>query len=81
MKEKKTVRVKGSAIITADNEVYFTPYKKIPIEEAKWKVLVAGPGGIIRSTDNVIQIRMTYDLKSINKSKMVDDFIHLIFSI
>lgn len=77
--KRKTCRVKGSAVITEENEVFFTPYRKLPPEDAKWKIIAAAPNGIIRKTDKVLQIRMTYDANEKNKTRMVDDFIHLIY--
>ena len=79
--ERKNVKVKGSALITAENEVFFTPYRKLPPEDAKWKILAAAPCGIIRKTDKVLQIRLTYSATEINKSKIVDDFIHLLYKV
>jgi hypothetical protein len=41
MDNQKTIKVRGSAIITADNKVFFTPYRKLEAGEKPQKAIAA----------------------------------------
>lgn len=51
-------RVKGSALISQDNTVVFTPYSSSP-ENSPWRILKASDRALLKCTDEVVQMRIT----------------------
>lgn len=46
-------------MITDDDSVIFTPYNCNPAENSKWKTIAATANGVLKRTEEVIQIRVT----------------------
>lgn len=72
--------VKGSALITDDDSVIFTPYNCNPSENSKWKTIAATANGVLKRTDEVIQMRVTVPIEQSTKlitNKMMNNIAEL----
>ena len=77
MENQKTRRVRGSAIITADDEVFFTPYRKLEDGEKPQRTIAACKIGSLSETKNCYLIRLTF-AKSTSRQYLIEEFIKLI---
>ena len=77
MEKQKTRKVRGSAIITADDEVFFTPYRKLEDSEKPQRTIAACKIGSLSETKNCYLIRLTF-AKSTSRQYLIEEFIKLI---
>ena len=77
MNALKLKRLRGSAIITADNEVFFTPYRKLEDGEKPQRTIAACKIGSLSETKNCYLIRLTF-AKSTSRQYLIEEFIKLI---
>lgn len=77
MDNQKTRKVRGSAIITAEDEVFFTPYRKLDEAEKPQKTIAACKIGTLSETKNCFVIRLTF-AKATSRQYLIQEFIKLI---
>jgi hypothetical protein len=77
MNALKIKRLRGSAIITADNEVFFTPYRKLEEDEKPQRPIAACRIGSLSETKNCYLIRLTF-AKTTSRQYLIQEFIKLI---
>ena len=77
MNSSLTRKVRGSAIITANNEVFFTPYRKLEEDEKPQRPIAACRIGSLSETKNCYLIRLTF-AKTTTRRYLIEEFIKLI---
>ena len=77
MDNQKTRKVRSSAIITADDEVFFTPYRKLEDGEKPQRTIAACKIGSLSETKNCYLIRLTF-AKTTSRQYLIEEFIKLI---
>ena len=74
MNSSLTRKVRGSAIITANNEVFFTPYRKLEDDEKPQRPIAACKIGSLTESKNCYILRLTF-AKNTSRQYLIQEFV------
>lgn len=77
MVNRQTKKLRGSAIITAYDEVFFTPYRKLEESEKPQRTIAACKIGSLSESKNCFIIRLTFG-KNTSRQYLIQEFLKLI---
>lgn len=70
-------RIKGSAILTDDNDFLFTPYRERSADDDPWKLVVVNANGSLRRSARVITLRATLP---VGTSRPLQEFVKITYN-
>ena len=75
---EKIRKVRGSALITEQNEVFFTPYKRQEEDEKLYKIMEATQYGQLKKSQNRYQVLISLPQNVASKGKFISEISHLL---